>query len=94
VTRTVTRVVHFGEARKHQGSGRHRNLATSKAFELNLSWQCFVLENLVSPSPPAYSRSPSEGGRVRLARYRTSLLVRHRSVLLFQCTMLLLYACG
>lgn len=37
VTRTETRMVHFGEARKHQESARHRNLATSKAFELNLS---------------------------------------------------------
>jgi hypothetical protein len=38
VTRMGRRMVHFGEARQQQGSGRHRNLATSKAFELNLSW--------------------------------------------------------
>jgi hypothetical protein len=32
------RIAHFGEARQQQDSGRHRNLATSKALELNLSW--------------------------------------------------------
>jgi hypothetical protein len=48
-----TRIAHFGEARQQQEAGRRRNLATSKALELNLSWQCFVLENLGStPSQP------------------------------------------
>lgn len=31
VKRMETRIAHFGEARQQQESGRHRNLATSKA---------------------------------------------------------------
>jgi hypothetical protein len=51
VKRMETRIVHLGEVRQQQVPGTRRNLATSEAYELNLSWQCIVSENFGSPLP-------------------------------------------